>query len=620
MRIAAHHRIVGACLWLGLMLGCGSGLEGDTSRVEPDTRLRDTLDADDGDDADIASDVPEIPDIEEVHDADAEVDVPEDSRDETLPDISDTSDAGEVEADVPTPWRSALYPVDWQPGFSDPATGAMLQDYSYAGYHNGEAPLGAGLGPNGPASLARFDVTTYGATPTADPLMATDSTDAFQAAIDAARAAGGGLVFVPAGIYRIDAWLTVGSSRIVIQGEGPAASRLWFTRKVGMSQSAHLRFIGSETVTTEVPLVHDAVRLDNTVAVADASAFNIGEDVVIGQPISEAFLAARGMTRLWSGYLGQWQPFYRRTIVGIDRASQPNLVRLDVPLRGGLDVSDGASLRRVSGLIREVALQDIGIANAVDWETAWGGDEINAITFAFVADGWVKNVASWVSPGAPTSGFGQGAHLQSSGLLVANSKRFTVADCRLDKAQNRSETGNGFLFEVRQSNEVLTRDSSAREGRTNFTVGRGFGTSGCVWLRVSSAAGASVPLGPMTDQSIPARSEMHTLATANLVDACDFEDSFDVVVRGLVNNGSGHSATESVFWNFAGREVISLQYGLGYVIGSKRGTRVSTSLLLSGAVATEPEDWVEGLNAADLLVPTSLYEDQLARRLGNADR
>ena len=109
---------------------------------------------------------------------------------------------------------------------------------------------------------------------------------------------------------------------------------------------------------------------------------------------------------------------------------------------------------------------------------------------------------------------------------------------------------------------------------------------------------------------------MHTLATANLVDSSDFDDSFDVVNRETLSIGNGHSATECVFWNFGGREVISLQYGRGYVIGSARGTRVSTSLLMTGAGATEPQDWVEGRNAADTLVPSSLYEDQLARRLG----
>ena len=37
--------------------------------------------------------------------------------------------------------------------------------------------------------------------------------------------------------------------------------------------------------------------------------------------------------------------------------------------------------------------------------------------------------------------------------------------------------------------------------------------------------------------------------------------------------------------------------------------------LLGAAEGTEPEDLVEGRNAGDRLVPASLYEDQLARRL-----
>jgi len=623
MRVALFMLIVSSSLG-----ACGSELEGHAPAG---------IDARDDSDTGAASDIADATEVEfdETADASEEVDADEvdasdaDTQDAT--DVSDATDAGDVsdatdvpdvsdtlDADVPLPWRSKLYPEDWQPGLKDPS-GAQLQDYSYAGYHNGERELGAGLGPAGIASLSRFDVTSFGAIAsptTAGSVPTSDSGPAFQDAIDAAKAAGGGVVFVPAGLYRIDTWLTVASSRVVIQGEGPAVSRLWFTRKLGLSYSSHIRFAGSETISAEAPLVADATRFDRAVAVADAADFNIGEDIVVGQLITDAFLAEHGMTELWSNYKGEWQPLYRRTIVGIDRTSEPNLVRLDVPLRDGLEVASGATVRRVSGLVREVGLADIGIANATDWATAWGGDQISAIGFDFVADGWVENVASFVSPGAPKSGKGMGAHLQSGGILVASSKRVTISDCHLEKPENRGGNGNGYLFEVRQSSEILTRDCSGREGRTNFIQSRGFGTSGCVWLRVHAADGAYVPLGPIDDTALPARNEMHTLGTANLVDSSTFEDGFDALNRNAISRGSGHSATECVFWNFAGQELISLQYGLGYIIGSTRGSDLLTSLRLTGGAATEPEDWVEGAGTAEFLVPSSLFEDQLARRLG----
>ena len=39
-------------------------------------------------------------------------------------------------------WRSSLYPEDWTPGFAD-AQGRFLHDFSYAGYHKGEALIPA---------------------------------------------------------------------------------------------------------------------------------------------------------------------------------------------------------------------------------------------------------------------------------------------------------------------------------------------------------------------------------------------------------------------------------------------------------------------------------------------
>lgn len=545
--------------------------------------------------------------------APADTEAPADgvSADDIPPDGGD-----DAEVTAPTPWRSALYPADWTPGLSD-ASGARLQDYSYAGYHQGALPLGQGLGPDGVAGLPRVSVVDHGASPgVVDPAATTDSTAAFQAAIDEAASAGGGRVYVPAGLYRIDGRLVVGASRVVIAGDGPEASRLWFTA-AGESYVAHLRFAGGEAVLAEAALTRDAATFDGSVEVADASAFSVGDDVLVGQVITEGFIAEHGMTGTWKAFNGTWQAFLRRNVVAIDTSASPHRVTLDVPVRYPLRVVHGATLRRVGGVIREVGLEGLGIANAIEWERAWQNDQVNAIAFDQVADAWVRDVASFVSPGAPNEGMGAGAHLQSNGILVSRSKRVTVADVDLAFAQHRGSGGNGYLFEVRQSSEVLTRDASARGGRHNFIQNWGFGTTGCVWLRVHGSEGGQVPLGPLSDASLPAPSEFHhSLATANLLDSCRFDDGFEAVNRGDWSTGAGHSATETVFWRYAGAELVSLQFGLGYVIGTAPGTVVSTALDLLGADGTAPADMVEGLGLGASLEPASLYEDQLARRLG----
>lgn len=569
--------------------------------------------------ADVALDAvtDDVPEIDPAEDADttapADTEAPADGVGDD--DVAlDGGDDGEVTA--PPPWRSSLYPADWTPGISD-GSGARIQDYSYAGYHQGALPLGRGLGPDGVDGLPRVSVVDHGASPgLVDPAATSDSTAAFQAAIDQAASAGGGLVYVPAGLYRIDGRLVVGASRVVIAGDGPEASRLWFTA-AGESYVAHLRFAGAEAVLAEAALTRDAATFDDVVEVADASAFVVGDDVLVGQVITDAFIAEHGMTGTWKAFNGTWQAFLRRNVVAIDTSASPHRVTLDVPVRYPLRVAHGATLRRVGGVIREVGLEGIGIANAIDWERAWQNDQVNAIAFDQVADAWVRDVASFVSPGTPKEGMGSGAHLQSNGILVSRSKRVTVADVDLAFAQHRGSGGNGYLFEVRQSSEVLTRDASARGGRHNFIQNWGFGTTGCVWLRVHGSEGAQVPLGPLSDAALPAPSEFHhSLATANLLDSCRFDDGFEAVNRGDWSTGAGHSATETVFWRYAGAELVSLQFGLGYVIGSAPGTTVSTALDLLGAEGTAPEDLVEGLGLGASLEPASLYEDQLARRLG----
>ena len=109
----------------------------------------------------------------------------------------------------------------------------------------------------------------------------------------------------------------------------------------------------------------------------------------------------------------------------------------------------------------------------------------------------------------------------------------------------------------------------------------------------------------------------HSLATANLVDSSILDDGWAALNRGDWSTGAGHSATECVFWNVTGEGALrSYQYGHGYVIGTSPDLDVRTSLPALMSPGTEPEDWVEGLGEADTLVPSSLYEDQLARRLG----
>ena len=501
------------------------------------------------------------------------------------------------------PWRSQLYPEDWAPGFQD-AEGRFLHDFSYAGYHNGEAL------PDSPPGNT-YNVLDYGA----DNTGATDTTSAIQAAINTAVTAGSGVVLLPAGLYRCDGLLEVTSSNVVIRGEDPdpdTGTRVYFTQVTGMAGKAHITFRGGLSEGPDLLLAEDVENQSFTVALDDASSLNVGDDINVGWVITDDFIAEHAMTGTWVSFNGQWKPFFRRQVIAIDDTITPHVVSLDVPLRYPAKMRDSASVRVETGHMVECGLEDLAIANAVDWYDAWGEERVHAIHFFYAKDCWIRNVHSFETPYAPGSGY----HLQSGGMRILSSKRFTVADCRMEKAQNRGGGGCGYLFEITKSNEVLIRDCVGKAGRHNFIQNWDFGTTGCVFLRCESDEGQCIS---DADLRIPYACDSeyhHSLSMACLVDQSTIRDGWYGGNRQDWSSGAGHSVTQSAYWNTSGGgRIRSFQYGWGYIIGTQDMT-LTTALIGDSAVGTEPQDFIEGKNVGDYLVPQSLYEDQRALRLG----
>lgn len=537
-------------------------------------------------------------------------------------DTADTTDAGLPDG----PWRSRLYPKDWTPysdagripGGDDSPGDLFLHDFSWAGYRHGKSTPGSQM-PTG-----RFDVVAdHGA----DATGASDATAAFQQAIDAAEAAGGGVVVVPPGTYRLDGTLRVQASNIVLSGEGPPKSRLFFTKSKGMSYRSHIEFQkkGGIKHGPSLKLAADGAIGDRRLAVQSLGDLQVGDDVAIGWTITPEFVAQHGMKDTWQAFNGKWQPFFRREVTAIDRGASPPVVEIDVPLRYPALTRDGADIRRETGLLREVGVQNLGLANAVGWDAAWKQDQVHALEFNGVEDGWIRQLRSFKPPaaasGRPASGSGSEDHLQSGGLIIRNSKRVTVADVHMKEAQNRGGGGNGYLFELRASSEVLTRDSVGEDGRHNFIQNWGFGVSGCVWLRVKSAGGVTLSSKNSSSGGLGYSEFHHSLAMANLIDASTFHDGWSAANRKAYSSGAGHTATQNVLWNVRGRgNLRSWQYGHGYVIGTGPGIRHFIDIPdhdlgpLTAWEGTAPRDWSEGLGRAEDLRPRSLYEDQLKRR------
>ena len=110
---------------------------------------------------------------------------------------------------------------------ADDLTQAPIIDFSYAGYEHGERGIPA-------ASGVRYDVTAYGAVPDDD----IDDRTAVDAAIRAAEAAGGGIIFFPPGRFHLSevegrTWgcINITGANVVLKGSGsggPSATELFF--------------------------------------------------------------------------------------------------------------------------------------------------------------------------------------------------------------------------------------------------------------------------------------------------------------------------------------------------------------------------------------------------------
>lgn len=513
------------------------------------------------------------------------------------------------------PWRSALFPADWTPGFAD-AQGRFLHDFSYAGYHRGERPLPNITGPI-------FDVTKspYGA----DRSGVKDSTAALQAALDAAETAGGGVVFLPSGTYRVQPQgeakvaLRLQGNNIVLRGEG-AEKTFIFNDSTAMREKAVLLVEPRKAMDWRdegdgIPvssIVRDLPNQATEVFIENTSGFAVGDLIVLRSDLTQRFIDSVEMT-------GKWQPAGaaspNRTLMFCRRVTavnaKANSLTLDVPVRYPLLIADAARVVKIPGkLISECGLEDFsfgmkqhpgeGLAEEDFSKAGTAGYDVHAsraIGFRNAENCWMRGVKTYAPAGnAPT------VHVLSNMLGLVRSRFITVRDCDFKFAQFKGGGGNGYLYNF-QGQECLVIDCKAEGGRHNYD----FGTMACSGNVISRCLAKDGQLG----------SDFHMfLSMANLLDqmTCDGDFLEARYYRPWGGNPiHGVTTTQSVFWNAKGLRyskekpvlVWSQQVGDGYVIGT------------SGPFdKVDSDDFVEGLGKGDGLQPQSLYADQLKRRVG----
>jgi uncharacterized repeat protein (TIGR02543 family) len=531
-------------------------------------------------------------------------------------------------------WRSDLYRAGWTPPtavnfFTDP----FLQDFSYAGYQRGEQPLPEVISPV-------FDVTdpAYGA----DPTGTSDSTAAIQAAIDAAASAGGGVVYLPAGTYRVAPVgsnpfaLRIQSDNIVLRGAGVGETHLLNTATDMRQRSVILVEAPSggdwrTEVGTPVAITADLTGPSRVIPVASTGGFNVGDWVVLRCDLTPELSADLNMGDLWNTVerresLGGML-FYRQ-IAAIDPGN--GTIEVDVPTRFALLTRDNARVYHTVEMLEEVGLEQFSIGNLQHpGSGGWGEEDYNnaslsayevhssqLVTWRGARDSWMQSVHSY-RPSANT----KQVHMLSNGVVLHNTRGLTLRDVSMERAQYGGGGGNGYMIRMSSAQETLVQDSRAAWSRHGF-VFSGMQTSGNVIHR--GLAEETKWSAEGTTNGSGSDHHMH-FSQSNLIDTVTVDrDYFEAAWRGTWGTiPHGMTATHTAYWNLEGLRygpdsqntiIHTEQFAYGYVIGT-RGPASNVLRRTNQTSRTDPADIIEGVGQGDILYPFSLYEDQLARRL-----
>ncbi|HEY0138692.1 MAG TPA: hypothetical protein VGB85_31625 [Nannocystis sp.] len=497
----------------------------------------------------------------------------------------------------PGSWTSAIVPVgdDDALTYVADADGNRIPDFSYAGYHRGEAAI-----PDVPTALELGPIDG-------------DDTEQIQDAIDevGAMAPGpdglrGAVVLAP-GEYQIAGTIELRHSGVVLRGAGDGGDPTSDTILQAVGDTPHQRVVivvGSgdnnrwepELPGTRTDIVSELVQIgDRQLEVEDPGAFAVGDHVVIVHPCTDAWLTAvdHGGTADDGPWTVDSQPIvFKRQLLAIDGAT----LTLDAPVFNHLDRSLAQSYiyaQDRKGLVTEVGVEDL----RVDIETAGGEDEDHAwsaIAMRGVEDGWVRRFTA--------------LHFGFAAVTVQTGTQITVSDSRGIDPVGIITGERMYNFDASGGQQVLFTGCHASGGRHHYVSNGTTWTSGVVFHRSTS-----------TDAH--ASSEGHRrwsmgMLYDNVVESAPSKDG--MVVLGLYNRGdygTGHgwASAHSVAWN----------YDTSTGVGAIQRPPTAQNYAIGGAGKftgnkpapfAQPEGYIEGTGKPGL-VPESLYDRQLAERL-----
>ncbi|MBR1630857.1 MAG: hypothetical protein IJ680_03295 [Paludibacteraceae bacterium] len=501
-------------------------------------------------------------------------------------------------------WQSSLLKVqaDGSLTYKPDADGFCLPDFSHAGYAGGDREI-----PQVPVVKT---ISPVKGDNTAHIQQAIDELGALTPNADGIR----GTLLLQAGVYRVSGTLLQQYSGVVIRGVGQDTDSTRNTIILATGDTPHQRdvlIVGHPTSRiwgstqrsgSKQNITDERVQVGSMqITLNDASAYSVGQQVIIYHPCSANWIAAVNQGGVpypdpseptadderWT--TGSLPITYHRYITDI----QSNTLTLDAPIFYTLDRSISQSYAYIPNM--DGTRYELGIERLrIDVQSAGGTDENhawNAVRFRSCENAWATDCTF--------SGFGL------SGIITEACRRSTFARCSAIDPVAIVTGSRMYNFCTYLNSQLNLFDHCyARAGRHHYMSNGTSGTSGNVFLYCTSDAVQNV-------------NEGHRQWTQGMLyDNHKEQNLVRPFVLGLYNRvamGTGHgwAAVQSVLWNCdvdskQGR--IGLQkpptsqnYAIGCMAQNITGNPIAASNFTRG--------YVEGQNAAGL-EPQSLYEAQ----------
>lgn len=456
--------------------------------------------------------------------------------------------------------------------------GNTIPDFSHVGYRYGDDSI--------PDIQTRVEV---------QPVDGDDGLS-IQAAIDSVAAMTPdkngfrGAVLLKAGTYQVSGQLLIGTSGVVLRGEGDSdAGTVIIAEGTSRRDLIKVDNGASRSVdgTTTVAINEAYVPLGRKfVVVSNATGFSEGDQIVLYRPGTAKWISDIKMDQITpSEGTVQWTPssysfYFERLITRVSGDTlffrNPVVMAMETQYGGGT-VSKFSFSRLENIGVENICLKS-AFQSETDEEHSW-----NAIAFYSIENGWVRQVTSWY-------------FAYSCVNLQRNSRLITVENCHCREPKSIITGGRRYSFNLVGSLNLF-KECSATEGRHDFVS-----SSRVCGPNVFTACEASkthADIGPH-----------HRWAMGTLYDVVLTDGQINVQDRDDMGTGHGWAGANQVFWNCKGSSSIcqspwtsAKNYNFGFM-GQKN----------AGARAGRPDgEWV-GQNRPGIY-PASLYEAQLAQRL-----